>query len=357
MASPAQVARWSGVPEARVAEIEAGDSMAAWELEELSRALAVDSGALARGEARNARRSLARFRIAADPTFLEPVDLRLLALAAEAGRIGGFLARELAQPMRLEELRQSRPIQEHEEPWKQGYRLGEAARSSLVPKPGPIPDLERVLEEWGIHFAGVSFQNDGLEAASVWEHGALPVILVNQSSPAARSSLSRRALLAHELCHLLHDSGEQDLTTQLTWGEGAVGANEDIEKRARAFAPAFLAPRNEVRHWFHAGEGRSLREPEAKVRKLAKRWGFSLKGAVWHAQNCQIIQQPTAQRLVVDLAQERHDWEQDFERTSSTDDAGEISTIFGGRIGSLVEQAAAAGVISEGRAKEILTWR
>lgn len=365
MASPAQVAEWSGLPEERVSQIEAGDSMAAWEFEELSRALAVDSGILTRGEARSPRRSLARFRTAAGQTVLEASDLRLLALGAEAGRIGGFLARELSVPIRLADTRRPQPVQENEPPWKQGYRLGEAARGRLVPRSGPIPDLERVLEELGIHVARVTFQDDELEAASFWETGAMPVVLIHRTSSAAQSSLSRRALLAHELCHLLHDSGEQDLTTQLTWGEGAAGWNEDVEQRARAFAPAFLAPRDEVRHWFRAGEGRSIRDPAAKVKALAKRWGFSLDGAVWHAKNCRIIGASDARHLVVELSRDRHDWEQDFESGRPADecwnphrlgDVEVVSPIFAGQIGRLTEQAAASGIISEGRAREILSW-
>lgn len=354
-ASLAQVADWAGLPEERVAQIEAGDSMAAWELEELSRALAVDSGVLSRGEARSPRRSLARFRTAAGQISLDACDLRLLALGAEAGRIGGFLARELSVPIRLDDARQAHPVQEGEPPWKQGYRLGEAGRRRLVPASGPIPDLERVLEELGIQVVRVSFQADDLEAASFWERGAMPVVLVNWRSPAAQSSLSRRALLAHELCHLLHDSGEQDLTTQLTWGEGAAGWDEDIEQRARAFAPAFLAPPDEVRHWFGAGKGRSIRQPASKVRALAKRWGFSLDGAVWHAKNCRIIGASDAKHLVVELSRDRHDWERDFE-SEGTELEG-VSSIFAGQIGRLAKQAAAAGVISGGRAKEILSWR
>ena len=37
---------------------------------------------------------------------------------------------------------------------------------------------------------------------------------------------------------------------------GLPGARDDaVEKRARAFAPAFLAPPDEVRHWFRSGGG------------------------------------------------------------------------------------------------------
>lgn len=369
MATPEQVAQWSGLSEARVAQIEAGNSMSAWEFEELARALAVDSGALVHGESRHSRRSLARFRCTPGARSLQAPDLRLLALGAEASRIGGFLARGLSRPIRLQKLRQTRPVQDHEEPWKQGYLLGEAARRQVFP-PEPILDLEGALEGLGVHVARVDFQESSLEAASLWIPEALPVVLINRSAPADSSSLSRRALLAHELCHLLHDSGEQDPIAQLTWDEDAAGWKEEIEQRARAFAPAFLAPRDEVRHWFRAGEGRAIHRGEDKVRALARRWGFSLKGAVWHAKNCQVIQSATAERLIEALARDEHDWERIFEGGRNEGVGGtswtppeswrledSVSPVFAGLIGRLVHQAAAAGIISEGRAKEILTWR
>jgi Zn-dependent peptidase ImmA (M78 family) len=259
-------------------------------------------------------------------------------------------------------LRTPKPVDDQSEPWRQGYRVGEDARRKLAPSPGPIRDLERLLTGWGIHVGRVEFSSANLDAASLWEQGSLPIILLNTRSIRSRSSLSRRALLAHELCHLLHDSGEHDLTTQLSWGEGA-NYPEAIEQRARAFAPAFLAPRDEVRDWFRAGEGKRIHEPESKVKMLAKRWGFSLRGAIWHAKNCGIIHSTTADDLDRHTSDRDHEWSDEFERGDRETGVAprrsadyESARIAKGLLSDLVAEAATTSLISEGRAREILTW-
>lgn len=361
-ASTSQIANWSGLEENRISEIEEGAALRSWEFEALCRALAVDSGALAQGEETSPRRSVARFKSAwwVDPT---PDDLRSLALATELGRIGGFLAEQVAQPVELEDLRDPRSIAG--EPWRQGYRLGERARMALAPRPGPICDLEKLLTRHGIHVARVTFSSADLDAASLWERGSLPIILVNTRSARTRSTLSRRALLAHELCHLLHDSGEREITTQLSWAEGAGNYGEEVEQRARAFAPAFLAPRNEVKSWFQAGQGRLIRNPEAKVEELARRWGFSFRGAIWHAKTCELISARKAEDLYRSTKDEEHDWMEEFEKdlgystapASEGEHIDEASPIVQGILLKLVTAAAAAGLISEGRRREIATWK
>jgi len=362
-ASLDQLAQWSGIDAVRLGEIEDGQPMRSWEFEAVSRGLAVDPGALARGGDQSPRRSVARFRSA---DWVEPLpgDLRLLSLAAELGRIGGFLASQSShQASPLTDLRAPMPISGREEPWRQGYRLGENARWALHPKPGPIEELEALLIDRRVHVARVSFSSSRLDAASLWEADALPIILLNRRSRRTSSTLSRRSLLAHELCHLLHDSGDRDLTTQLTWGENAGNFNRETEQRARAFAPAFLAPRDEVRQWFRSGHGRRLRSPGAKVEELARRWGFSLRGAIWHAKNCQVISAKTAATLDRKTTTEDHEWSGDFERTRR--DAVEearleppetAAPIADGLLADLVAQAVAAGSISEGRGREIVSW-
>ncbi len=248
--------------------------------------------------------------------------------------------------------------------------MGQTARWSLFPRPGPILELERLLTEAGVHVARAELSSASLDAASLWEREALPVILLNDRSPRSRSVLSRRALLAHELCHLLHDSGDRDLTTQLSWAEGTGNFHTATEQRARAFAPAFLAPRDEVQHWFRAGDGRRIREPERKVEELARRWGFSIRGAIWHAKNCGLIKPVTAEALDRATQSEDHDWSAAFERTPGQSSsarqlereaevfppAGEVSPIAQGVIAALASEAATTGVISAGRGRDIVTW-
>lgn len=361
-ASIAQIASWSGIEPDRLREIESGSPIRSWEFGAVCRALAVDSGALARGLDHSPQRSVARFRAASwvDPT---PADLRILSLAAELGRIGGFLAKRVRPQGRLAGLRQIEPIAAGAEPWKQGYLLGEHARRALAP-PGPIQNLESLLRTLGVHIARVDFSSENLDAASLWERDSLPIILLNDRSGRSRSSLSRRALLSQELCHLLHDSGKTDITTQLSWSENTGNYNEEIEQRARAFAPAFLAPRAEVQHWFTADAGQRIHDPRDRVTSLARRWGFSLRGAVWHAKNCNLLSAEAAEEMSRSLQDEEHDWRLDFE-TGGNDGEGiefnvlghDISPVVRGFLADLVAEAATTGVITRGRGREIATWK
>lgn len=189
---------------------------------------------------------------------------------------------------------------------------------------------------------------------------------LNIRSSRIRSVLPRRAALAHELCHLLYDGGEGDLTTQLSWGQDHQTASGAIEQRARSFAPAFLAPPDEVRHWFRAGDGKHFRKAETKVLALSKHWGLSLEGAIWHAKNCGLIQSGSAKKLAESWRLDRAriagsiEWSDSFESKSSyraeSTRGVDCSPLAKGSIERLVHEAAEAGAISEGRAKEILAW-
>lgn len=352
-------ARWAGLETERWRAIEAGAPLSVAELGRVARALAVDAGTLLRGEERSPHRTVARFRQAvplAGPTVLEA---RTLALAAELGRIGGALHRLLGKSLPLAGVRKPVPVSDREEPWRQGYRLGEAARRSLGLPLGPVTDLERVLEVAGVHVATLPFSRSDVDAASLMEEGAMPVLLLNQTSSRIAQPLPRRAAMAHELCHLLHDAGEHDLETQMSRSEGSA-QDDPAEQRARAFAPALLAPPDEVRHWFTSGGGRKIGDAEPKVTALAKRWGLSWRGAVWHAKNCRLIRPATADRLV-GAPGPRPDWQADFERAETSSvgrlsEGLEPSALCRGRIAELVREALEAGAISEGRAREILSW-
>ena len=86
--------------------------------------------------------------------------------------------------------------------------------------------------------------------------------------------LSRRAALAHELCHLLHDGGHRELTMVSRLDE----QRQRGEQRANGFAPSFLAPKA----WASKVDAS---DPEKIALELGERWGLSFGGAVWHAKN------------------------------------------------------------------------
>jgi hypothetical protein len=127
----------------------------------------------------------------------------------------------------------------------------------------------------------------------------------------------------------------------------------DFEMRANGFAPSFIAPQKYVSV---AGQ-----EPNAKVLQLAYDWGFTYEGAVWHAKNIELISDDEAQRLIAERRQATVQplFEQPVARDLLTDycDPSELSALVHGLVSDLARASYEAGLISRGRAREILTTR
>jgi Zn-dependent peptidase ImmA (M78 family)/transcriptional regulator with XRE-family HTH domain len=278
-----QVAARAGITTDRLAAIEAGGGLSTWELAALADALAVDTGALYRGDVETDQaRSVARFRQPAVQHEVHPEDARLLARAAEAGRTCHFLQENLGEPPSvLMKARHVRGLKKRPQPGRQGYELGGAARLALASDRRPLQHLQWFLEAHGVHVAYVRFVSTTIEAASLFERGAVPVILLNLQVSRIQKPLARRAIMAHELCHLLHDGGERELTMISREGD-----RTGVEARANGFAPNFLAPRE----WIGTPSG----SPRDRVREIAATWGLSFEGAAWHAKNLALIEHDDA---------------------------------------------------------------
>lgn len=358
-----ELAKLSRLDDDRIHQIRDGAPLSSTEFELLCRALAVDSGAMFAGSASVAKRSPARFRAATATESPNPTDIRLLALAAEQGRILGHLLALSGKEVKLSRYRRSVGI-EGTELWRQGYNLGESARESLEPTGDPLLDLSSLLNQHGVHVARVSM-SPGIDAASIWEPGAVPILLINANN---RHVIAHpgvfRACLAHELCHLLHDGGERDLTTHVSWGiEGAGNYHENLEVRARAFAPAFLSPRNYIQRWHDSLGTDAKNNPIQMVQALAETWGFSFEGAAWHAKNCGLIESAEADRLaelqrkpLISLGnfEVRED---DYPLSMVHETLPEkTAPLWRGWASIVVLGALEEGHISLGRAREILTW-
>ncbi len=359
-----ELARRAGLRRERVEAIRRGDSYTADEYEQLCRALAVDPSAMYRAEETRPARSPARFRAAMGVRRPPGADLRLLALAVEQGRVLGHLMALLDRPVELSGHRQVRAPRGKGPPWREGYDLGEAARARLHPEQGPLWDVEGLLRGLGVHVARVPFSTPEIDAASVWQPEAVPVILLNKRSRRYGNPGAVRATLAHELCHLLHDAGEHDLTTQVSWGGRRAGSFQDaVEVRARAFAPAFLAPRGEVKAWF-GGQPRALNSDDrAKVESLARYWGLSFEGAVWHAKNCGVIEADVAEALAATPGPRRVDLEGFTVEAPSMRPADvhpdlpeRAADPWDGAAAEIILAALGEGHITAGRARELLTW-
>jgi Zn-dependent peptidase ImmA (M78 family) len=336
-------------------------------LEALGQALAFDPAVILRGESLpDARRMPGWFLSHAgeEAEAVSPHDARLFAVAAELGRTGAFL-RELVgdPPPALGDLRGDLTPIDAEEPWRLGYRLGEQARQNLalahpaLRSDAALVSVQKTLEDLGVHVAHVSFYSLARYAVSIVGPGVMPIVLLNLATERSAQRVARRAVLAHELSHLLHDSGEAVLPSMPRQPTPYVGA---VEQRANAFAPAFLAPPSSLR------EALVGAPPDDVVRTIAVRWGLMAEGAIWHAKNCGFISSTTAEELVSDTAFRRDvsrraceaaAWEPDIVRDDARDQGLDVDTtsLVAGLVQDLVLRALRGGLISSGRAKELLT--
>jgi Zn-dependent peptidase ImmA (M78 family) len=263
--------------------------------------------------------------------------------------VGAYLSRELGRPeSAVAAARKVLPVRGNRPPWAQGYELGERARDRLLPGNHPIGSVQAAFESLGIHVALVDFDSHEIDSASLYEASALPTVLLNRQSERVTRELSRRAILAHELCHLLHDGGERDLLAAISREHD----HADIERRANGFAPSFLAPKSYV--------SIGAPDPKSKVAELAYTWGFTFEGAAWHAKNLELIGPDDATRLLNERrfgATAQPAFEQSPPRRSVQDilDTADVSPLVHGLVADLTVIAHIEGIISRARAREILT--
>ncbi|NOY89651.1 MAG: ImmA/IrrE family metallo-endopeptidase [Deltaproteobacteria bacterium] len=336
----------------RLRQIESGSAPTVWELNTLASALAVDPSALRSGKLDTDRRkSSARFRAPFGIEELTPQDARTLARAAEAARIHAFLRRLLGErsPSQVEAVRNVEGISSRGAIWEQGYSLGRHAREHLAPRHAAILSVQKLLESQGVLVLLVDLDSKAIDGASLYEQEASPTILLNRVSPRVRSRLSRRAVLGHELCHLLHDSSShRDLLTVVSRSSD----RSPTEQRANAFAPSFLAPKN----WVMRGSGTD----RDVVVRIAREWGLTFEGAVWHAKNLKLIPSTTTEELITERTEvDSGNFEVDAERISPSELDLEVepSVLGGSALGDVAIKAASANLISVGRAVEILQLR
>jgi Zn-dependent peptidase ImmA (M78 family) len=344
----ALLGRLSAMSASRIKDIESGSPLSTAELAQLAGALAVDPAHLHAGKFEEIQRTVARFRAPIGLADIDGSDARLLARAAEAGEICAELRALLgkgASP--VAECRKPMAVTKAIEPWREGYDFGSRARENLLPTRDALVSVQKSFEDLGVHVAFVQFEAKGIEAASLFESGSSPVILLNRSSSRVKYPLSRRAILAHEMCHLLHDGGERDLTI-ISREEGLDASG--TEKRANGFAPNFLAPREWVQP--HGKNAKAI------VTELAEKWGLSLEGAAWHAKNLALIPESKVKQFRDDARNPGFETPFEPELPHTPPDLvgieGNPTDLTHGYLSDLAIVAAEEGAISKARAAEIL---
>lgn len=126
----------------------------------------------------------------------------------------------------------------------QAEQVAEQERRRLGIETLPIPDVAELLAAQGIWVAGTDLP--GPVSGVFWHHRSLGLaILVNAEHVRAR----RRFSYAHEYAHALMDRERFEQTLNVS---SADNASETIEKRANAFAAAFLMPKAGVSEFLQA---------------------------------------------------------------------------------------------------------
>ncbi len=164
-------------------------------------------------------------------------------------------------------------------PWEQGYDLAEEAHHAIDEDvPGGVK-IETILSALGVRVEPVALTDARIRGVAVAGSQHRAAICPNDSHPLNKSPEGLRFTLAHELCHLLIDrqAGRKLAVASGPW------APVDVEKRADAFAAAFLMPPDRVRTKIERLTG-PVHSSEA-VRTLAAAFGTSVSATVEHLHN------------------------------------------------------------------------
>ena len=123
---------------------------------------------------------------------------------------------------------------------RQGERVAEEERRRLGLGYGPIADMSDLITTQGVWASGVRGLPNELSGIFLRHSSVGMVILVNYGHPRARKRFS----YAHEYAHALLDRKSSSAIVS-----SKANSQEFIERRANAFAAAFLMPAEGVR-WF-----------------------------------------------------------------------------------------------------------
>jgi Zn-dependent peptidase ImmA (M78 family) len=187
------------------------------------------------------------------------------------------------------------PLCAGESPWTDGYRLAQEwrAKAGIRHKRDGAVDVEEHLERLGVTFGDIELDDAATAGLAVQPAQGAPYIFVNRRNPRCECPSGKRFILAHELCHLLHDRAHGCDLAMISgpW------APRDLEKRANAFAAALLMPPELLKKGLHSGDDLGYEGLLA----LAKRLHVSTDALAHHLANCSLISEANRDVLLDQL--------------------------------------------------------
>jgi Zn-dependent peptidase ImmA (M78 family) len=178
---------------------------------------------------------------------------------------------------------QPQPLRAGDSPWNDGYRLAQewTAKAKIRHKRGGAVKVEEHLEKMGVTIEEIELDDAATAGLAVQPAQGAPHIFVNRRNPKCGFFSGRRFILAHELCHLLHDRAHGRDLAMISgpW------APRDLEKRANAFAAALLMPPELLKQ----GLNSDVDLDYEGLLALAKRLSVSTDALAHHLANCRLI--------------------------------------------------------------------
>ena len=156
---------------------------------------------------------------------------------------------------------------------------------------GDSVDIDGMLELLNVEKTELRLRDRAIRGVSIAGPGYRPAIGVNTNHPANERECDRRFTLAHELCHLLFDRGEEG---RLAIASGP-WAPRGMERRADAFAAMLLMPWPAVQR---AAERSKVSIDTAEgVRGVAQRLRVGAPAALSHLTKMALIDDAARRRI------------------------------------------------------------
>lgn len=217
---------------------------------------------------------LARAARSASPAFSEADHEALLALGQQlrqrpvAARLNDLRARVGDSPQIAPGVL---------EDYELGYARAELVRRVSRNVRGRF-EVEELLRRGGCEIRDVVFSDFDTDGVALWTTAGQALIAANTSSPKTSSEWGRRAMLAHELYHLIFDASSHQFFGECTneW------TPTPTERQANAFAAELLLPAEKLRG---LPTSSSLDEWRPKIRELLELYGTGWELTVRHLKN------------------------------------------------------------------------
>ncbi|MCK6504163.1 ImmA/IrrE family metallo-endopeptidase [Myxococcota bacterium] len=177
-------------------------------------------------------------------------------------------------------------------------KLAKAVRRRLGREVGPLRIYDDLLDPLGVTVLWAVLPGE-IDAIAMAHEQVGAVIVANVAGRHMVTAFGRRMALAHEVCHILFDRPRMakfaracvmDIQEDSARFAGLRGQDveefEEVERRARAFAAALLAPPEEVRALWADHAALSMTD---RVKLVSERFGISVSATRAHLHNLDLL--------------------------------------------------------------------